>query len=130
MGYPGYDFELGANGWGACVNDGTGSSSCAGFGNEPDLSGSWHLLSLVVDRDGGELRAYVDGAETGVTAVPALGDLSGGIDASIGNDSNGGGYPFAGTLDEIRIARATRSSDWLLTEFANIDSAGFVVVGP
>lgn len=94
--YPGYDLELGSVGWGTGLSDGT-KNVVAGFG--PPVSGKWTRLVVVVDREKGELRTYLNGAPTESRNIAAFGSL-----AAVGPATLGAGIDtdfFHGTIDDV-----------------------------
>ncbi|MFT7582457.1 MAG: hypothetical protein ACI9MR_004139, partial [Myxococcota bacterium] len=58
--------------------------------------GAWHHIAMVIDRENGQLRGYVDGANDGVNNLGALGDLSPDAILSMG-------LAFVGQLDEVSL---------------------------
>jgi len=76
---------------------------------------------VAVSYNGTILRLYVDGIA--VATQPASGALAGALPLWIGR-TRGGGSPFKGTLDEIRIwRRALNASEILLNRNTPIDAA-------
>jgi hypothetical protein len=69
--------------------------------------GQWHHVLAEVDRQAATATIYVDGvkAATGPMALPAGASLSNAADLLVGKGS--AGRMFAGTLEYLRIARAT-----------------------
>jgi biopolymer transport protein ExbB len=78
--------------------------------------GSWHLLTVTAEPKG-RITLYLDGLEMYFADLPGgLPDLP--SDMVIG-DSNQGGHPFVGDLDEVRIAGLPRSASWLKAAHVN-----------
>ena len=84
--------------------------------------GQWQHVAQVLD--GGTARPYKDGSAGSTLLytpfVPAAAPWMGYL--------NGSGDPrfyFAGTIDEVRIARTARSADWLWAEYRTVADAGF-----
>jgi hypothetical protein len=125
---PGYDLELGANGWGTCLSDAS-RVICAPFGMEPEFLGRWVHLVAVVDRSAGRLRAFADGAERTSADISGLGSVTNAEDAVIGSDDTRS-HPFLGTIDEVRVVPTALSADWIAAEHANLTSPTFLQVGP
>jgi biopolymer transport protein ExbB len=67
----------------------------------------WHFVALRIA--GGQLALLVDGAEAG-SAAAELADLGGAL--TIGGAAAGGSF-LQGDIDELQIATAGRSNDWL-----------------
>jgi biopolymer transport protein ExbB len=70
-------------------------------------AGAWHHVALVAG--GGQLVVYLDGAEVASVRV-TLAELGGVL--SIGADADGGNG-FVGEIDEVQVAKAARSADWV-----------------
>ncbi len=72
--------------------------------------GSWHHLAVAAEPKG-RVTLYLDGFPMYYSELPiGLPDLQ--SDIVIG-DSNQGGHPFAGDLDEVGIATVARSAGWV-----------------
>jgi hypothetical protein len=78
---------------------------------------AWHYMVAVQAPNSGEFL-YVDGAL--VASYSFTQDANGGGTCYIGNDSVG--EAFQGSIDEVRIASAARSSDWIAAEYNNQSS--------
>lgn len=109
-GVPGYDFELGAGRWAACLSDGD-EGLCAAFSSSP-LLGRWVHLFAVVDRRAASLSLFVDGRLVSSSPIPSsFGSTSSSFPASIGASSSGP-YPFKGRIDDVRVySRALSPSE-------------------
>jgi len=133
---PDYSSALAAGGWGGPLNiwfyssgftifrmDTTGY--CQSTGNVPTDTTTFH--QLVLTYDGSHLGSYIDGVLTNLSSCTGA--------ISLGNNSiNLGGFnpgpKLPSLIDEFRISTATRSADWILTEFRNQNSpANFYAVG-
>lgn len=121
----GYAVQLGSGAWTASISDGSVQRQ-ATFGLDAQLSGRWLHLAAVVDRDGDELRAIVDGVVRDRVPLAPLGScasptnslaLSGGLDR------------YAGAIDEVRLYRGAPPAAWYATEFANLTDPAFLTVG-
>ena len=88
-------------------------------GNTAVNDGRWHHVQVV--RNTGEtVLIYVDGSLDSTTSYPDSGLISdSGGGASIGG---GGSFAFNGVIDEARISKVARSSDWIATEHNNESS--------
>ncbi|MEN8229246.1 MAG: DUF2341 domain-containing protein, partial [Bacteroidota bacterium] len=107
---------------------------------QPNISvltvGSWHYVAAVYD--GSEMMLYNNGSALEVTGRSKSGSVvtNALVDAAIGNQPGSVSdwatdkRPFDGIIDEVRIASAARSEDWLTTEYNNINAPGsFYLVG-
>jgi len=100
-GNAGYDMELGAGRWTACLADGD-EAHCSNFSAAP-ITGRWVHLMVVVDRANARMIAYVDGVVATAQVLPTtLGSVSGASPAAIGATS-AGSHPFLGSIDDVRI---------------------------
>ncbi|MDA0744912.1 MAG: LamG domain-containing protein [bacterium] len=90
-----------------------------------NLKPGWHHIAGVYD--GAHLTLYIDGEPEAQT--PASGSiLIGQADLEIGHLS-GGGAPFKGRIEHVRISDVARSSAWIRTTAQNLaDPAAFVRV--
>ena len=75
----------------------------------------WHFLT--VTKEGTNYSLYhngvYQGSETGSSTLPT------GDKLVIGALQAGGGDPFKGTIDEVRISATARSGDWIKTSYNN-----------
>ena len=83
---------------------------------------SWQYVSAVYD--GSEMNLFQNGSKIGSGTSKTGPITSSGVDIGIGNQPNpstitGGPRPFDGIIDEVRIQKAARSSNWLTTEKDN-----------
>ena len=120
-GCPGYSIELFTS-WNASVSDGA-TNPLAAFGQGDAYLDRWVHLAGVVDRVRGELRAYVNGVETGVTDIESLGSLSPNYSATLGN-----GDQLIGTIDEVRVYPRAVSEAELTAMYNNMMTS--VTLGP
>lgn len=69
---------------------------------------NWHHIVAEVDRTGGEVNMFVDGALSNGTASGAIpsGSLSNSTDLTVGRDAGGANY-FSGDLDFLRVAKGS-----------------------
>ena len=87
---------------------------------------NWHFLVGVWNGTSGSL--YVDGALAATKTITAASTTSGTLD--IGAFGDIGSYGFTGSMQELRLSRTVRSSQWLLTEYNNENSPNtFYAVG-
>ncbi|MHA2602329.1 MAG: LamG-like jellyroll fold domain-containing protein, partial [Candidatus Thorarchaeota archaeon SMTZ1-83] len=101
----------------------------------PLMDTEWrHVVFVFDESSAGASTVYVDGVDDKSTTY---GDING-IDTFQtgsnfrlnGRSSPSGDYMFDGMLDEVRISRVARSSDWILTEFSNQnDPSTFYSIG-
>ncbi|MFX1272710.1 MAG: LamG-like jellyroll fold domain-containing protein, partial [Promethearchaeota archaeon] len=130
-GYPGYSI----------------SSDGPQFGvdaSSPVLNTGWRHVVYVFDQDSDTISTiYVDGIDDKSSIWGTIGSV-GSLQNSANFRLNGESSPttddmFDGMLDEVRISKIARSSDWILTEFNNqndpssfysISAAEFLGVAP
>ena len=69
--------------------------------------GSWHHLSIVIDKS--RMALFLDGKQTSYveTSIPVFNGVM-----TVGNDASGE-FGFIGKLDELRISNTARSENWL-----------------
>ncbi|CAM2011524.1 LamG-like jellyroll fold domain-containing protein [Acanthopleuribacter pedis] len=84
--------------------------------------GAWHQLTAVIDRQAGEVRLYLDGANEVTAPIPAA-ELTPRFDQSdqplvIGDWPGQTEREFIGVLDDIRIIRKALSADQIANDFA------------
>jgi len=91
----------------------------------PPIAGAtWQHLALVVGPT--RTSVYVGGVEVTGIDTPAFAHSG---DIHVGASSTGDGF-FSGEMDELQLARVTRSADYLrLASAAQGDVGGFVVIG-
>jgi autotransporter-associated beta strand protein len=96
--------------------------------NRTDLcDGAWHLASAV--HAGSVARLYVDGVER--VTDPTPGAISTQSAPVVFGHEDGTARFFKGTLDEWRISRVPRSSNWVWAVYHNVaDGLGFASYGP
>jgi fibronectin-binding autotransporter adhesin len=84
----------------------------------------WHYVVYTFDDAAHSQLLYVDGAQIGATSSSASIAYSGqGTNTFIGKAGNGNvNLDFDGTIDEVRVASASRSAGWILTEYNNQSS--------
>ncbi len=84
---------------------------------KPVNDGLWHQVAFV--RAGDVVTLYVDGvAQTNRAGAGKA--LNAGIGCGIGRDIRDNNTPFAGTIDQVEIADAARSPDWLQAQVSNL----------
>lgn len=129
----GYAFSLGDGGTGRLRFYSRSMSSVILDGPNNSISNNtWYYVSAVADRTGTDRRIFVNGSQVAANTndTGTWGTDAG--DASIGGETASGetANRFEGMLDEIRIANAVRSSDWLTTEYNNQNNpSAFYSVG-
>jgi len=92
------------------VQDGAGTSVEID-GVTPVRDGAWHHVALVLDRDTGLLRSYVDGVNDGYNHLAALGPVSPDALLTIG-------YAFEGQIDELSLYDQALSGDDIAAIYA------------
>lgn len=75
---------------------------------------SWH--HVVLTREGPEFKLYLDSALVAYEIKPLFGNLSTGVDLSIGSWSGGGDY-FDGKIDEIRLYKKALTDQEILQHY-------------
>lgn len=80
------------------------------------MAGTWHYLTLVVDRPGLEMRLFVDGTLMTVTNIDNTDIADGNGVFRIGSDHNGGEGTFVGAIDEVRVSSSARSAGWIAAQ--------------
>lgn len=96
-------------------SNGSESATPAGAVNP----GQWHLVSAAVNRAGGTVNYYVDGAPSGSGAVVT--DFVNNTDLNFGRFTNNFNY-FKGTMDEARIQSGLASSNWIWATWMTVSS--------
>ena len=87
----------------------------------------WYSLSMVLDRDRSELRAYRDGELLETGPVGNAVDPASDRDLIVGSQAE----PLRGLIDELRIRASVPNDAWIAAEHNNQrDPASFVAVGP
>ncbi|MEO6719375.1 MAG: DUF2341 domain-containing protein, partial [Ferruginibacter sp.] len=117
-----YD-EAGANKTSGVVYNGSGVWSTTASGINYAGTG-WHYVTYTFDNVGHSQKVYVDGVQvaTGSNASAPV-YTSGGTNTFIGKHGNANvNMDFDGTIDEARVAGASRSAGWVLTEYNNQNS--------
>jgi len=129
----GWGLLLGSGSWDVKIHDGGGTNAngtdweSVGFGDESTFRNRWVHLVGVVDRTANQLRAYADGAFTGMQSITGIGALTSSQNFAIGKGS--GGQWFNGLIDETRVYNTALTAEWIATEHANLTSSTFVTVG-
>jgi len=82
--------------------------------------GSWHMVTVAVDRLNHTAQFYIDGASSGSSTqirpdFPTLGDLR------LGQFYNGG-FDMKGAMDEARIQSGVNSSNWVWASWMTVAS--------
>ncbi len=103
------------------------------WSNEAFDDGEWHHVAFTYDgsNSAAGIVLYGDGEvlTTFDVANPAIGTVTNSHAFSIGAANNSGEF-FDGFIDEMRFSIATRSADWIKTEYNNQSNPGtFAVVG-
>lgn len=80
---------------------------------------AWHLLVGVLNGATGTI--YMDGALQTSGSITKASTTSGALDVG-GYTDSGGGYYFTGDMDELRISKTVRTSQWILTEYNSENS--------
>jgi hypothetical protein len=82
----------------------------------------WHHVVAVIDRSiSAKCRLFIDGVDrSGIVEgdITTVGALSNTLAFRLGEAANGG-FSFAGYLDEVEMAYAVRSADWIRLEYMN-----------
>ena len=105
-------FNQGNGQW--CFRVGNGSGGWDNVFNNVAELGSWQYL--VATYDGSTMQLWVNGFAQSISISYSPYQSNGPL--RFGEDG-GGGYRFAGSLDEIRISNAARSASWILTSYNN-----------
>jgi MSHA biogenesis protein MshQ len=90
-------------------------------------SNIWYLQTVTYD--GARVRFYTNGAEDSNQVV--TGSLSARTWSwHIGDDGNGDGFFFDGSVDEVRLSNACLSAGWIATYYRNVNNpSSFYSVG-
>jgi hypothetical protein len=123
----GFDFELGATEWLSYVRDAANNTNIVRYSlNATPLLNQWAYLTLVVDREAGEVRSYRDAIETASEALVAT-SLSGTDPFCIGNSAQ----PMRGRVDEVRVHDVARPPEWIKASYSNVSQrASFMSISP
>jgi hypothetical protein len=117
--------DMGFDNAGACCSAADGYHPVATTGQS--YATGWHQAVLVVDRPGGKLELFVDGASQGST--PLTGTQSGdGAQFRIGTDWDDKQW-FTGVVDEVRVSTVARTSGWIAAQY-KAGTSGFTSFGP
>jgi|GEM_PF-2091179 len=108
---PGYDMELGTDGWTGCISDGT-QVKMVGLGNE--TNNRWVYLVVVVDREQNKMFGYRDGSLVSSVDIKGFGSVSSGQPLWISRP----GYPFKGLIDEVKVYNRALTADEIKKNFA------------
>ena len=87
--------------------------------------GDWHLLAATVNRTNGTVRLFVDGADATMSGSVRT-DFANAAGVNLGRLTNAVFY-FQGTMDEVRIERVTRSSNWVWVSWMTVASNATLV---
>jgi biopolymer transport protein ExbB len=92
----------------------------------PVETGSWHYLTLVVDRPNETMSLYVDGKLGNSVAIDNVHLADGNGVFRIGSDHDGGAGTFDGIIDEVRVSSIARSPAWIAAQHRSMKD-NFVV---
>lgn len=98
------------------------------------VTGRWYYVTATYDRDqaGDNLRIYTDGRLAASKTSPMTINITG--DPLFIGSKLGTGYFFDGTIDEVRMSRVARSSNWVwacwMNQASNSAFAGYAMVEP
>jgi hypothetical protein len=97
------------------------SGSNHGIDNQGPVMYLSQWNQLVGTFDGTTVRAYLNGLQSGTTAFSGTITYPVNADVAIGQRGTySTGDQFDGSIDEVRIANATMTADWIKTEYKNI----------
>jgi murein DD-endopeptidase MepM/ murein hydrolase activator NlpD len=124
----GYDLEDDSGVWKFHLSD--GSNYPTGLINT--VYSSWKNLAYVVDRSGGHVIPYLNGAAQTSASLGALGSTT-----NVTRDTTIGTYPpsptglyYTGKIDELEISNGALTPGWITTEYNNQNNpSGFETVG-
>jgi|GEM_PF-2445010 len=112
-----YQLYLNSSGWPFMAWVNSGGTEYNAYLNSPLSTGGWHYLVGMLD--GTTVRIYIDGSDLGTITATTTGTI---LDAdsslTLGNTEGFNNSPN-GRMDEIRLASAARSADWIQTEYNN-----------
>ena len=78
----------------------------------------WHLVTYRIDVTTQRSYVYIDGSVAATASFTGSPVYTNGPDTYIGKHGNGQtGFGFNGTMDEVRFSAASRSDDWIKTEY-------------
>ncbi|MHA2332891.1 MAG: DUF2341 domain-containing protein, partial [Candidatus Hodarchaeales archaeon] len=100
-----FDFDL---------SDGTGDR--VSTADENIVFGTWIYVTAVLDRSDDTLKLYADGSQVVSTIDTSVIDS---VDSTIDMTLSYSSLPFNGSIDEVRVINATRSPNWISTEYNN-----------
>lgn len=103
------------------ASDGPGG---AGAASKPEYDRWYHIAATY---EAGMSRIYVNGMIDGSNYHKAAMSVTNDICMNLGG-VRGGGYQFAGDIDEVRVSRVARSPDWMKLQYEN-QKAGQTLVG-
>jgi len=86
----------------------------------------WHHLCVVQDAAAGTRTLYLDGVNAGATTAQAA---DGPEPLHLGATVIEANEHFEGSIDEVRIASAARSPDWIVAQIRSMEDS-FISVGP
>ncbi len=93
----------------------------------PITTGSWHWVTSVIDYANDSIQVFVDGVAQPMGAPASfIGTATQDSDATtaaIGAQDDGGSTFWDGRLDEVRVAEAARSADWVSAQHAAMTDA-------
>lgn len=97
------------------------TQSSAGKVSKSSAAISLSTLTYVVGvYDGGNVRAYINGAADGTPTAATGSPDNNAISLGVGiYNPSVPSNPFAGVLDEVRLSNVARSAGWIATEYAN-----------
>ena len=87
--------------------------------------GAWHHVALVLDRPGSQMHLLVDGVLTDSGAIDNTADTDGNGAFRIGTNWNNG-FPFSGSIDEVRVSSSARSEGWIAAQHRSMTD-GFLL---
>ena len=113
------------------TGDGT-TGTTAATGTGAVSFGAWHQVDAVVNQPAGSAHLFVDGVDRTQSGAVAT-DFPTQTGINLGRFTNSTLW-FKGTLDEVRIANAARSSNWVwaswMTAAANTSFQNYSAVNP
>lgn len=102
--------------WHASFEDGGAFGPNVAFGAAADFMNQWTHLGVVVDREGGEIRTYANGARgTGTASLSGASGFSNNRVLDMGLPT---GWPLDGVLDEVRVYPEAVPPSWFFVEHA------------
>ncbi|MFE6733514.1 LamG domain-containing protein [Microbacterium sp. NPDC057650] len=91
-------------------------------GDVPNYRGSWHMMSITVDRTTDTARTYFDGALAKEGSIASVGSLTSGLDMLIGVDGSRS-YPTGLDMDDLKMWASALSADEIASLFAASDTS-------